>query len=95
VNFNGTGTVAIRDSYNVTSITDNGTGDYTMNFTNAMANSSYAAVGSARSDAGGGSYNVGCVTTVTPATTTCQIRTRAVNNTALDCDITNVAVFGD
>ena len=42
VNFNGTGTVAIRDSYNVSSITDNGTGDYLVNFTNAMANVNYA-----------------------------------------------------
>jgi len=37
VNFNGTGTVAIRASGNVTSITDNGTGDYTVNFTTAMS----------------------------------------------------------
>jgi hypothetical protein len=36
VNFNGTGTVAIRGSGNVTSITDNGTGDYTVNFTTAL-----------------------------------------------------------
>jgi hypothetical protein len=36
VNFNGTGTVAIRASVNVSSITDNGTGDYTVNFTTAM-----------------------------------------------------------
>ena len=42
VNFNGTGTVAIRDSENVGSITDNGTGDYTVNFTNNMGNSNYA-----------------------------------------------------
>jgi hypothetical protein len=42
VNFNGTGTVAIRASGNVTSITDNGTGDYTVNFTNAMPDTSYA-----------------------------------------------------
>ena len=42
VNFNGTGTVAIRASGNVSSITDNGTGDYTVNFTNAMPDSSYA-----------------------------------------------------
>ena len=45
VNFNGTGTVAIRDSFNVSSITDNGTGDYTMNLTNAMANVNYAITG--------------------------------------------------
>ena len=42
VNFNGTGTVAIRASGNVSSITDNGTGDYTVNFTTAMADTNYA-----------------------------------------------------
>jgi hypothetical protein len=41
VNFNGTGTVAIRASGNVTSITDNGTGDYTVNFTAAMPDANY------------------------------------------------------
>tara|TARA_R110000868_G_scaffold14583_2_gene67659 strand:- start:1035 stop:1403 length:369 start_codon:yes stop_codon:yes gene_type:complete len=42
VNFNGTGTVAIRASFNVSSITDNGTGDYTVNFTNALSDANYA-----------------------------------------------------
>jgi hypothetical protein len=42
VNFNGTGTVAIRASGNVSSITDNGAGDYTVNFTNAMPDANYA-----------------------------------------------------
>lgn len=41
VNFNGTSTVAIRASFNVSSITDNGAGDYTVNFTNALADASY------------------------------------------------------
>jgi hypothetical protein len=49
VNFNGTGTVAIRASVNVTSITDNGTGDYTVNFTTAMPDADYA-------------FSVGCAT---------------------------------
>ena len=44
VNFNGTGTVAIRASFNVTSITDNNTGDYRVNFTSALADASYAVV---------------------------------------------------
>jgi hypothetical protein len=44
VNFNGTGTVAIRASYNVSSITDNGTGTYTVNFTNAFSDANYAAL---------------------------------------------------
>ena len=45
VNFNGTGTVAIRASGNVTSITDNGTGDYTVNFTTAMPDANYGVNG--------------------------------------------------
>ena len=43
VNFNGTGTVAIRASGNVSSITDNGTGDYTVNFITAMTDVNYVA----------------------------------------------------
>lgn len=42
VNFNGTGTVAIRASGNVSSITDNGTGNYTVNFTTAMVDTNYS-----------------------------------------------------
>lgn len=53
VNFNGTGTVAIRASGNVSSITDNGAGDYTVNFTTAMPDSNYAVVAMA------GAFNVG------------------------------------
>ena len=42
VNFDGTGTIAIRNSGNVSSITDNGTGDYTVNFTTSMPDANYA-----------------------------------------------------
>jgi hypothetical protein len=42
VNFNGTGTVAIRASGNVSSITDNGVGDYTVNFTTAIPDANYS-----------------------------------------------------
>jgi len=45
VNFNGTGTVAIRGSGNISSITDNGAGAYTLNFTTAMADANYSIVG--------------------------------------------------
>ena len=47
VNFNGTGTVAIRDDFNVSSITDHASGDYTANFTTAMANANYCLSGTA------------------------------------------------
>ena len=43
-NFNGTGTVAIRDSHNVSSISDNGTGNYGVNFSNNIANTNYSVV---------------------------------------------------
>jgi hypothetical protein len=42
VNFNGTGTPAIRASKNVSSITDNGTGDFTINFTNSLTDANFA-----------------------------------------------------
>ena len=41
INYNGTGTVSIRDSFNVSSLTDNGEGLYTITFTNAMSNNDY------------------------------------------------------
>lgn len=44
VNFNPSGTVAIRGSANVSSLADNGTGDYTVNFTTSMSDSNYSAV---------------------------------------------------
>jgi len=50
VNFNGTGTVAIRASGNVSSITDNGTGSYTVNLTTSMPDANYAAVAMIRAD---------------------------------------------
>ena len=46
VNFNGSGTVAIRRAFNVASITDNGTGNYTVNFTTAMVDGDFSAVAS-------------------------------------------------
>ena len=48
VNFNGTGTIAARDSFNVASLTDGGTGTYTVNFANAMAAGDYMTAGSCR-----------------------------------------------
>lgn len=53
VNFNGTGTVAIRASGNVSSITDNNTGDYTVNFTTAMPDVNYSVVVGGRVSASG------------------------------------------
>jgi hypothetical protein len=53
VNFNGTGTVAIRASYNVSSITDLGAGEYQVNFTNALADANYSSVATVGGQEGG------------------------------------------
>jgi hypothetical protein len=58
VNFNGTGTVAIRASYNVSSITDNGVGNYTVSFTTAMTDTNYAwSIGGWNNGGGNGGWN--------------------------------------
>ena len=59
VNFNGTGTVAIRASGNVSSITDHATGDYSVNFTNAMPDANYAVLGTSGQSAA--ANNMNCV----------------------------------
>ncbi len=52
INFNGTGTIATRDSFNVASLTDNGTGDYYVNLTNAMNNAGYSCTTAGRVSGG-------------------------------------------
>ena len=64
VNFNGTGTVAIRASRNVSSITDNATGDYTVNFTTAMPDDNYSALGSKNNNSPNASSEIRLITLV-------------------------------
>ena len=56
VNLDGTGTIAVSDSLNVASATDNGTGEYTITFSNSMANSTYSLSGG--TGPGSGAYTV-------------------------------------
>ena len=65
VNFNGTGTVAIRAAFNVSSITDNGTGVYTVNFSSAMSDTNYcvACCGSPATNNDSGIWNITSTTT--------------------------------
>jgi hypothetical protein len=102
VNFNGTGTVAIRASFNVSSITDNGTGDYTLNFTTAMPDANYSVVASGRGDEninrGAGLMIDIPKYTVAPTTAAISLRTgigaTATNNGVLhDPDFVFVSVF--
>lgn len=87
VNFNGTGTVAIRASGNVSSITDNGTGDYTVNFTTAMPDNNYSFNGTS----GGPATTYGIVVTEANSRTTTSIRYNTAINagTAFVDDVYN------
>ena len=73
VNFNGTGTVAIRASGNVSSITDNGTGDYTVNFTTAMPDANYSVAGTASKDAASVAGSMGLNETSVPSTSAVRV----------------------
>jgi len=85
VNFNGTGTVAIRDSGNVSSITDNGAGDYTVNFTTAMPDINYVTNAfAAFNNHVGGNGCVGWYTFNLTTTSTRGTVVRSYNNTQLD-----------
>jgi len=89
VNFNGTGTVAIRASFNVTSITDNGTGDYTVNFTTALQDANYSGLVSCT--AGSVEPRIGAPVIYTDASVRVETGFSAFTNA--DCDLINVAVF--
>lgn len=95
VNFNGTGTVAIRASGNVTNITDNSVGNYTINFTNAMPDNNYAFAGASGSQTNSGVDN-GVNTLINRASTSsCQFATRNVQSSGAgtDYDSVNVSIF--
>ena len=94
VNFNGTGAVAIRASGNVSSITDNGTGDYTVNFTTAMPDANYSVVGTASKKGGVQSDHVLLLDWGTvPAASSVRINTRTYGSSFEDDPYTNVAIF--
>jgi hypothetical protein len=94
VNFNGTGVVTIRDSYNVSSVADNGVGDYTVNFTIPFADNNYCLIPS------GGGGNLG--TTVTlgngyiRTSSSCNVNTyNAGSSVAIDSLYVDVVAFSN
>jgi hypothetical protein len=103
VNFNGTGTVAIRSSYNVSSITDNGAGDYTVNFATALSDANYCPVFGVQSGATTSTTRQINISSsgdssapVTKTTTALRILVGASNAASL-IDVTeiNVLIFGN
>jgi len=96
VNFNGTGTVAIRQSGNVSSITDNGTGLYTLNFTTAMPDTNYSVVTASMGNLGmaiGGIAGPTATGADLKTTSAVRVRYRDAGNTAQDVADCNYAIF--
>jgi hypothetical protein len=94
VNFNGTTSPGtIRSSYNVSSVTKNATGDYTVNFTTALADANYTVAGLA----GEGSTTIRYISGFfdSPTTSSTRFRTSDATNTADDCTFVTVQVFGN
>jgi hypothetical protein len=91
INFNGTGTPAIRGSGNVSSITDNGTGNYTINFTTAMPDANYAWFTS-----GGrtpNTANPANLTSAAPTTSALRFNTMDSNFNPIDHEFIAVGIF--
>ena len=92
VNFNGTGTVAIRASGNVTNITDNGTGIYTVNITTSISDANYTAVGNTGGNSGTRELTFRFDTTA-PTVSSAQLITANSSGTAADSAYVMVAIF--
>ena len=98
IHFDGQDTVAIRDSFNVSSLTDNGTGDYTISFSTAMSNDNYAVTTTQPAQHDFTQAILGIEQDHTNAFATGSIRVQSVktgNNNAVDRDVQCVVIHGD
>ena len=93
VNFNGTGTIAARDSLNVSSLTDDGTGLYGSNLINALANVN--ASGSSSANNGVDTYNRACATFVNTVSLVEHYAFNTAGTDAIDCSFVLSSIHGD
>jgi hypothetical protein len=92
VTFNGQGTVAIQANGNVSSITDNGVGDYTVNFTTAMSDANYNIQSTCREFVGLAQW-ISVSNGTAPTTSSCRFRSCDANGTVQDPLAAYIAVF--
>jgi hypothetical protein len=94
VNFNGTGTVAIRASHNVSSITDGGTGIYTVNFTSALSDANYASVCTVGFSNSGANFTMPITpSNSSPTASALPFRSYGANGSTYDASHFSVAIF--
>ena len=91
VNFNGTGTVAIRDSENVSSITDSSIGNFVVNLVTNMADANYVVIGTASRDSASELMNL---SPYSYTTSSVSVTTQYVHASSIDCVINNVTIMG-
>jgi RecA/RadA recombinase len=96
VNFNGTGTIAERDSFNVSSLDDESTGKYGVNFSSAMSNVNYAITGLSGGTDNDQNISLEATSNHTPTTSLYRIVNRQCsNNTIEDSSFVLSSVLGD
>lgn len=97
LNLNGTGTIAVRDSFNVSSMLDNGVGDYLLTFATARPSASYVVSGSAFDSAGVASRGVVAGPSFSSPLKTTDLRfaTLAIGTGNADYDTSMIATDGD
>ena len=86
VNFNGTGTIATRDSYNLTGLTDNAAGDYSVSYTNNFSGNGYSYGGMSSSSAFAGAYPLS-------ATSLSELTDPSSSSTRINSGITGSTVY--
>ena len=94
LNMTGTGTIAINDSFNVSSLTDNGTGDYTITLINAMANANYSVVATPK-QTGSGVATTAHIDDATALSTTAARVVTQDGGSAADAPLLFVQIIGD
>ena len=101
INLNGTSTIANRDSYNISGITDNGTGDYTETFTSSMSNANYSPACVVQDDQSDTANMGGTAATIYRASTglatgNCRIGTGVAGTSTRNDDTTlSIIIAGD
>ena len=95
INFNGGGTIAIRDSYNVSSITDNGTGDYTITFSTAMGSVDYSVSGTMGNSSAVSTWWARSFVPKTYATGSLRVVANDSDGVAEDHEYVNCLIFGN
>ncbi len=96
INFEGDGTIAISDSFNVSGITDNTTGDYQIAINNDMSNATYSVTGSGTHDAGTSTCYLAIDHDVPPTTSTVDVNAmQGSNDTRIDAELLCATIHGD